>query len=428
MSRRIHPIDDAFRSKLEHYASDTPDYLWQGIARQRTLRVRVHNRWRERALLAAALLLFVFAGTLSWQMRELKPTIGSFPVALGLTTTEPRAEDLNKKTQAIATAPPIFISTNRQFASTPLLSTMPIAIESLSEQMATTLQILSDEIPATGSAVSRSALQLTALPLALQEAHRTKDLPFNLSKCAPFGNREKMRFYFDILASPDFTSRKIQASSSDFNAYAKEREATEQSRYNYSVGVRLSAVTSSGLALRSGVNYSEIKERLEFAKENEVRVVITKKFGPTGDIIGIDTTTETYTRRLMTNNTYRTIDIPILLGYEKRFKKVTLTANGGAYVNVLFKQKGAFLSPYDNLPVSFTATENPEDAPAFREKLGIGWYGSIGMNYKISPSLHLMIEPHLKMYPRSFTNDHFMTDQKYLTAGVFVGLRHQFAL
>jgi hypothetical protein len=430
MSRRIHPIDDAFRSKLEHYASETPNHLWQGVARQRAMHQKVYKRWRERALMAAAMLLFIYAGFLSWRVQYLAPVhLGHFPVAFEkCDSTESNTLIANKKYSTINNNNSAFSTpSNTKLSSViPLLPNQSQSVESLTVQLSKTIETLAEHNGTPNSLTSLSALQVLALPMALQQKRYT--LLSDPSKCASFDNREGMRFFFELLASPDFAFRKIQSRGSDYESYAQNRINTEQSRYNYSVGARISAVMGNGIAIRSGVNYSSINERFEYVKENEVRVVISKRYGPNGEIIGTDTTTENYTRRLLTKNSYRTLDIPVIVGYEKQFKKLTLSANAGIYVNAHFKPNGEFLSPKDSLPVSFAEYQTEENVPIFRNKLGIGWYGSMGVSYKISPRLQLLVEPHVKMYPRSLTRDEFMTDQKYLTAGVFVGIRHQFAL
>lgn len=432
MSRRIHPIDDAFRSKLEHYASDPPEHLWQGIVRQRAMHHKVYKRWRERALMVAAMLLFIYAGFLSWRVQYLAPVrLGHFPVAL-------KESGCSSANDLIASLKSTTINTNNSTfphsSNTKLSNITPLhlhnnklqSVESLSEQLSKTIATFAENETGANSPTSLSTLQIMTLPLALQQKRYA--LPSKGSKCASFDNRDGIHFFFELLASPDFAFRKIQSRDRNYESYAQNRINTEQSRYNYSIGARISAVLGNGIAVRSGINYSTINERFEYVKENEVRVVITKKYGPNGEIIGTDTSTENYTRRLLTKNSYKTLDIPIIIGYEKQFKKLTVSANAGIYVNAHFQPKGEFLSPKDSLPVSFAEYETEQNAPIFRNKLGIGWYGSAGISYKIGPRLQLLVEPHIKMYPRSLTRDEFMTDQKYLTAGVFVGIRHQFAL
>ncbi len=432
MSRRPHPIDNVFRQKLEHHASETPDYLWQGIVRQRNMQRTTHLRWRERLLLAAALLLFVYASLLTWHMRQMQPSLGNFPISVAKVFNNTN----NQAQQAAIAMPTPASKVNNEplnpttaaatiHSNNAILHTLSIqnqTVENLSGQFVQSLKNLPTETTLTPANPALSAFQLSILPITLQQQlKQTPKLPYEPSKCAAFSDH-KVRFYFDVLASPDVAFRNIQATTSDFESYAATRKETEAARYNYSLGARFSAVSNSGMALRAGINYSEINERFELL--NGTRIVIT--YDQNGNIIG---NPDTITDKIITNNRYQTLDIPVMIGYEIPIKKMTLAINGGAYFNLHFKPEGEFLSPYDNRPVSFSNNENPENTlPAFREKLGVGWYGSVGVHYKISPHLQVLVEPHLRSYTTSFTRDDFMTEQKYLTAGIFVGLRHQFSL
>ena len=91
-------------------------------------------------------------------------------------------------------------------------------------------------------------------------------------------------------------------------------------------------------------------------------------------------------------------------------------------VNLVFRQKGDVLSPVDLKPVSIDS--GTLDAyPAFKQQAGLGWYGSLGLEYKMGSDLYLMVEPYVKSFPRSLTIDQYGVQQKYLHAGTFVGLK-----
>ena len=91
--------------------------------------------------------------------------------------------------------------------------------------------------------------------------------------------------------------------------------------YTFSTGVRLSAVSGFGLAFRTGINYSQISEKFEYFNGSEVTTEIVENYGPNGEFLGTDTIVVTGSRYKTTFNKYRTLDIPILLGYEFDYKK-----------------------------------------------------------------------------------------------------------
>jgi len=59
----------------------------------------------------------------------------------------------------------------------------------------------------------------------------------------------------------------------------------------------------------------------------------------------------------------------------------------------------------------------------FRNRLGMGFYGSINISYPLTPALHLFAEPYLRVFPGSVTNTDYPLEQRYRTQGVFVGIR-----
>ncbi len=428
MSRRIHPIDDAFRKKLKHHASEIPMNLWESIEHRRTVNQKIEYQNRQKRIMAALLLVGLIASVMSWYTRiQFHPELGSFPVSR---ETSPIAA-FTAPDKIDADLPPSIVAANAIESLPQQRKNRPIPLASLHTPVGEATSI-SEMLPAVNANQSVlpaattqvSALQLTTLPPVMPAVNTLKPFPIQASGCASFSG-EKTKFYLEVMAAPGFADRSLDPRGSDYTAYANTRKETELPRYAYSAALRVSVVTEHGLALRTGVNYSEINERFEHTIENEVRTIITNIYGQNGEIIGTDTTIETTARQVVANNRYRTFDIPVLAGIEKRFKNVTLTLNGGAYINVMFRPKGEFLSPEDNRPVIFSNDSNNEAYSAFRENLGVGWYSSVGVQYRISPRLQLLMEPHLKAYPRSFTRDDFMTDQKYLTAGVFVGIRHQ---
>lgn len=434
--RQQHPIDDAFKNKLEHYDSDVPLHLLEGIKRQRNAQLKIRQQTRQRRLISALLLLGGLAAVMSWYTEaSFQPDLSGFPVFPGKNADLPIAQsDIPNNISSDYTQTQLDANASQninasegnhqnKFNITPIDQDIT-PVESLTE---TLTEALANDKALPVTAVQASAIQIAALPLALKQVEFSQKLPLEASGCANFKGG-KTKFYFDIMAAPGFVARSLDAKGSDYARYASTREETESPRYTYSAALRLSAVTAPGIALRAGVNYSEINERFEHTIENEVRTIITNIYGQNGEIIGTDTTVETTSRQVVANNRYRTLDIPLLVGYEVSAKNLTVSLNGGAYINVMFDPEGEFISPDDNRPVSFSNDNNSEAYPAFRKDLGIGWYGSLGLQYRVSPRLQLLVEPHIKAYPRSFTRDDFMIDQKYLTAGVFVGIRHQFQL
>ena len=427
MSRRLHPVEEVFRQKLAQHSAETPHHLWERIERERNARTARRLRLQQRYALAALLVIGLGAGIMSWYAKiDVAPTLGSFPLPEeSVLLAEACPPAAIPPPQPIAIAEPKLKPQRTLLMVTPLPETELQPVASLENNLN---EAIVPELPAVSYSALNASLQMSMLPLLLREV-QSAPLPMPLaSGCASFTDG-KFKFYFDAMAAPSMALRSLKPTDENYALYADSRRATELPRYTYGAALQLSAVYNNTWALRSGVHYSEIRERFAYTIENEVRTIITNIYGQNGTIIGTDTTIENNARQVVANNRYRTLNIPIIVGYEKNFNRFSLAINGGASINILFEPNGEFLSPEDNRPVTFSNDTRAEAAyPAFREGLGLSFYGSVGVQYYLSPRLQLLVEPHVNAFTRSFTREDFMTDQRYLTAGVFVGLRHQFQL
>lgn len=445
MNRR-HPIDEIFRHGLGSRSEETPMYLWDNIERQRSAARR--GLWLRRFRTGIAILTVAVAGALLWSLWPAEASLlGFFPVpqeesrtlkepgitrpAFGLPSDRPASQNKNIQESyppdrqrgriSDATLPPATTSDGS--------SDLPGPAPHRPDQLA----LMGTQPSGADAAVVQNQIAPKAAPAfrlkRLPGRHpglvddRVPDLQLFLHdpKCARF-NRVYWRTSLELAVSPDWNVRTLTARDSEYEGYLRARDESETTTLGFSAAARFSAVSNFGLALRSGLHYAQINERFEYRNENEERIIITNIYGSDGQITGTDTIVETGARHKVTHNRYQLIDIPLIIGYERQFKKVGLSINGGALLNLLFRQKGDFLSPYSLEPVNFS-TENDHAYPAFRDRLSVSWYGSLGLTYRLNGGVSLLLEPHLRINPHSFTRNNYPLDQRYLTGGIFVGLR-----
>ena len=89
---------------------------------------------------------------------------------------------------------------------------------------------------------------------------------------------------------------------------------------------------------------------------------------------------------------------------------------------MVFAQRGAFRSPYSDEAVDFS-DNSPNSYKAFRNRLGLGLYGGVGFTFKMNESINVILEPNVRWYPGSFTDEGYILDQRYLVSGLFFGIR-----
>lgn len=423
-----HPLDEAFRQRLRDLEAEAPMHLWEEISQKRGWKHRALNQVRQKKPLVSLFAALVAAG-LSWVVwTDQQPRLDSFPVPLSDNLVADIAEEQ---------APAASIPGPERPAVLPPLPTVQsepaVAVKKSPANQAIPLPTAQPQAglppePAFAAAASPAVRPvreeaLPVLPVASIQGESIFDRLFSPDPCATFGNGF-WNFYLDALVSPDLAFRRLQPRDPEFEAYANTRDETESNMYAFSGALRFSMVSDKGLALRTGLNYSQINERFTYINGSEEIIETINNYDQEGNIISTDTIVRIGTRRKITHNHYRMLDIPFLLGYELAANKLKVSVNGGAYLNLLFRQKGDFLSPDNLQPVRFDSGD-PDAFPAFKQQVGVGWYGSVGFAYQAGPNLQLVIEPHFKLYPKSVTRDQYGVQQRYTTTGIFIGLRQQ---
>lgn len=235
----------------------------------------------------------------------------------------------------------------------------------------------------------------------------------------------------DLYIAPEYASRQLVYKDPAMIEYAERRKSTESYSFAFSAGFRVNAHFEGGLALRTGLIYTDIVEKLTYADPDaEVRRVITISidtiYNPPDVIIMVDTLSiaEYGQYDKVGYNNYRFYDVPLILGYEIDRGPWILSLNTGLMLNVGTSRRGNMLDPSANL-VSIHSSR-PDGYPAFRTKVGTSLLMSLGVNYAIRPKLHLLLEPQLRVWMRPLTLKEYPVDQKYVNMGLAMGLRQYF--
>ncbi|MCG8328482.1 MAG: PorT family protein [Chitinophagales bacterium] len=451
-----HPLDGVFRDKLRDFEAEAPMHLWEQVSQKRNRKHRFINQMKQRKPLVGLAAAVVVSG-LAWTLiANQSIQLDSFPIpakanvliasakdnSVQKATAPTQTEHKDKSTNLTASvakqtsyasykaiqdggmeyADDTYVTSqldhsNQEEVIVDALASLPVdnqtAIASLNTNNNNTIAQIASSI----NEVSSTAFMADEEELADMEIEIFDNAP----ACADWSNQD-WAIFADVLVSPDVTFRNIEAIRPEYEGYAKSRKESEQRQYAFSTAIRLSLVADNGFALRTGLNYSQINEKFSYFNGTEVKTSIEDVHDNEGNIIGTDTVVEIGSRYKVTHNTYHMLDIPFIVGFERRFDKWNLSLNGGTYLNLLLRQNGDMLSPDDMEPVSIDSND-PDAYPVFKRQVGLGWYGSVGIGYQLNASTQLLVEPHLKVYPKSITQEQFGVDQRYSTAGLFIGIR-----
>ncbi|MEP7163262.1 MAG: hypothetical protein ABI741_01135 [Ferruginibacter sp.] len=240
------------------------------------------------------------------------------------------------------------------------------------------------------------------------------DIPCPEAEKNAAGNKK----YFELYGGPDYAFRSITDTGN--SAYMQKRKESTSFSSAFSVGLRYTRVFGNGMSFRTGINYSQINEKFKFAQGNIVQVVYI--INTNGDTTGSYTTTGT--RYKTTYNKFRTIDVPILVGYELGNGRIHANFNAGAIVNLYSWQKGDVLDTAYQ-PVSIT-TGKANSPYQFKTNVGIGFIGAISVYYKLTEKWHLFAEPYFRYNFSPASKSDLTLKQKYNTAGLRLGIRLDF--
>jgi hypothetical protein len=221
--------------------------------------------------------------------------------------------------------------------------------------------------------------------------------------------------YFEVYGGPDIAFRSLTDTAN--SAYLQKRKESTAFSSAFSAGLRYTRVFNNGVSIRTGINYSQINEKFSVVLGNIVQVVYI--INANGDTTGSYTTTGT---RYKTNiNRYKTIDVPLVFGYEMGNGRLHTNINAGVIINMYSWQKGEVLDSA-NKPVSIT-TGKSNSPYKFKTNIGLGFIAGVSVYYKLNEKLHLLAEPYFRYNLSPMSKENLTLKQKYNTAGLRIGLR-----
>ena len=174
------------------------------------------------------------------------------------------------------------------------------------------------------------------------------------------------------------------------------------------------------MSFRTGINYSQINEKFKFAEANIIQKIYI--INSNGDTTG--SYTATGTRYKTTYNKFRTLDIPLTIGYELGNGRLHANFNAGVIVNLYSWQQGDVLdTSYKPVNITTGKTASPYQ---FKSNIGIGFLGAVSVYYKLTDKWHIFAEPYFRYNLSPVSKSELTFKQKYHTAGIRLGVRLDF--
>jgi hypothetical protein len=264
----------------------------------------------------------------------------------------------------------------------------------------------------------------------LQElkAQSSKQIAVPKINCPPVRGRTKWDdfnkdWYVDTYISPDYSLKTISNISAT-PQYLRQKDSSESMQVGFSAGVRLVKPLNDHVQLTTGLQYSQINQRYTYRSENEIKIttVITTRtiIRSPGDTVTFRDTSQVQTigyKNNVVKNRFRSIDVPVLLGYQFGRGSVKVGINAGVILNVSSWAEGAVLD------TSMAVVTLQKDNNVYKKKLGLSMYTGVQISKELNDDMTLFVEPYYRHSFHNMTTDNQPYQQKFGTAGVMMGVR-----
>ena len=224
--------------------------------------------------------------------------------------------------------------------------------------------------------------------------------------------------YIEVYGGPDYVFKSFSDTAN--SAYLQQRKASVKYLFAYSTGIRYTRVFGSGMSFRTGLNYSQINEQFTSEKGRIIQNVYI--INSNGDTTG--TYLQSGTLYKKSTNKYKSIDIPISVGYELGNGRIHSNINMGAMINIRSAQKG-FVLDRNGTAVDISSNK-AASVYQYKTKTGVSFIGAASVYYKLNESVHLMAEPYVRLSLSPATKPDITLKEKFHTTGIRLGIRKDF--
>lgn len=240
----------------------------------------------------------------------------------------------------------------------------------------------------------------------------------------PADSRRNTDWYLEAYASPDLAFKSVSNVSAS-PVYMLKKDSSEHMQIGYSAGLRLVKPITDNILLKAGVQYSQANEKYVYRTENEVKtttvVTVRTIIRAPGDTVVVQDTSVLQTvgfRNNTVRNRYRSIDIPLTVGYQFGNEDLKFGINAGVAVNISSWYQGVMLdSSLAIVPLNKTGNN------LYKTNIGLGLVGSFSVVKKMSEDMHLFFEPYFRYNLSNMTTQQANFKQRLSVGGLAIGLR-----
>jgi Outer membrane protein beta-barrel domain len=440
-------IENHVRTQFDGYEPQVPAHIWDNIARENRRRKPVgnwfaNNRYRIAAAVAAMLVCSLGVLYFNNNQNELTASgkveennvnnnIENVPTTKVIEPDNAVIEQgTNDEIETALDKSPTNKEVNtyngKPFANK--IESSPVATFGLQNRSSKKKKLKSDHSQqVTEAAKSINEFQNTALGKTVLDYAKlpiAASIPANkfryfekLHIPCPEDDAAPNKKYIEVYAGADYSF----FTTADFDdKYEAMRRESIGTTVGYSAGLRFTKVFGNGVAFKTGVNFSQAKQKFSIANGYSLQNIITvNNAGDTLENFFVQTE-----NKQSSTNTFTSIDIPVLLGYELGNGKLHANLSTGVMLNLRSYHNG-FVVDKAGKAVNISSAEEA-NAYSYKKTAGLSLLGAVAVYYKLNDKVHLMAEPYIRYGLSPITNKQLTISQKMHTTGLRLGVRMDF--
>lgn len=241
-------------------------------------------------------------------------------------------------------------------------------------------------------------------------------------------NTKPATWYLEAYGSADYTTKSINSYGVSDN-YLQRIDSTTKMNGGFTFGLRISKTISDNLLIKSGLQFTQRNEQFTSKSDSIITTtsVVTVRTIVRGGGLSDTTVRDTATvqqigyRKRITNNHYKSIEVPLLLSYERSNDQWRFAINGGIIANLTSWYNG------ETLDTSFQLVPlGGKNANGFyKSNLNLSLYAGVSIMKRVNDRMDVFAEPYFR-YGISNTNTSAAGySQRFNAAGLSLGIRYK---
>lgn len=264
-------------------------------------------------------------------------------------------------------------------------------------------------------------LNINDISLEVNKLPFTKKLKIKTDKRCYGDDSPDNKLNFELYMNGGLTINKFGSKIGDQTTYIQNREFSESSKMNYGYGGRLVYTYKRALTVKTGFDYTQLNTTfLHRSPGTRIITIIDTIQTDAGPKVISSTYSENGYNITKVADKYKFIDIPITVGYQKRFSNFLIQLNAGVSFNLAFSQQGKILNNL-NSPVSIDRYDTKK-ADIYKSNAGMSLIASLQLQMPLTKKNYIFIEPNVKYVIKDLTKSSYTLSHKVSMLGSQIGI------